>query len=215
MALRIDDLAGADAYVTTLAGDWNGTPRRIPLPGGGLAVGTVRDGGNCFNLNSLVQGEATAVLVQRPAGDRAIRRSDDRARPPRTHRPADRRFDGRLDRFRRPDQPAGRRGRRLCRSAARLPHRQYADRRSERASRRRRSHAGNLPGAAALSLRASGGRHVADQRQHPACPRCAPARHVRSGQGPAGPGTGADRVPSAGGLAHHVRFLAQRGAGRG
>ncbi|HEX8624599.1 MAG TPA: type II secretion system minor pseudopilin GspK [Allosphingosinicella sp.] len=67
MALRIDDLAGADAYVTTLAGGWNGTPRRIPLPGEGLAVGTVRDGGNCFNLNSLVQGEATTALVQRPA----------------------------------------------------------------------------------------------------------------------------------------------------
>jgi general secretion pathway protein K len=67
LALRIDDLAGADAYVTTLAGDWNGTPRRIPLPGEGLAVGTVSDGGNCFNLNSLVQGDVTATLIQRPA----------------------------------------------------------------------------------------------------------------------------------------------------
>ena len=67
LALRIDDLAGEDAYVTTLAGDWNGTARRIPLPGEGVAVGTIRDGGNCFNLNSLVQGEATAALVQRPA----------------------------------------------------------------------------------------------------------------------------------------------------
>ncbi len=67
LALRIDDLAGANAYVTTLAGDWNGTPRQIPLPGGGLASGTVRDGGNCFNLNSLVQGDVAASLVQRPA----------------------------------------------------------------------------------------------------------------------------------------------------
>jgi general secretion pathway protein K len=67
LALRIDDLSSADTYVTTLAGDWNGTARRIPLPSGGLAVGTVRDGGNCFNLNSLVQGEATSVLIQRPA----------------------------------------------------------------------------------------------------------------------------------------------------
>jgi general secretion pathway protein K len=67
LALRIDDLANEDAYVTTLAGDWNGTERRIPLPGEGLATGTVRDGGNCFNLNSLVQGEATTNLVQRPA----------------------------------------------------------------------------------------------------------------------------------------------------
>jgi len=67
LALRIDDLAGQDAYVTTLAGDWNGTPRRIPLPGEGLATGTVRDGGNCFNLNSLVQGDVATALVQRPA----------------------------------------------------------------------------------------------------------------------------------------------------
>ena len=67
MTLRIDDLAGSDAYVTTLAGGWNGTARRIPLPGGGLATGTVRDGGNCFNLNSLVQGDVAATLVQRPA----------------------------------------------------------------------------------------------------------------------------------------------------
>ena len=67
LALRIDDLAGEDAYVTTLAGDWNGTARRIPLPGEGLATGTIRDGGNCFNLNSLVQGDAAATLVQRPA----------------------------------------------------------------------------------------------------------------------------------------------------
>jgi general secretion pathway protein K len=67
LALRIDDLAAEDAYSTTLAGDWNGTARRIPLPGEGLAVGTIRDGGNCFNLNSLVQGEATTGLVRRPA----------------------------------------------------------------------------------------------------------------------------------------------------
>ena len=67
LALRIDDLAGQDAYVTTLAGNWNGTPRRIPLPGEGLATGTIRDGGNCFNLNSLVQGDVTSTLIQRPA----------------------------------------------------------------------------------------------------------------------------------------------------
>ena len=68
LALRIDDLAAEDPYVTTLAGDWNGTSRRIPLPGEGLAVGTIRDGGNCFNVNSLVQGNPQTALVQRPAG---------------------------------------------------------------------------------------------------------------------------------------------------
>ncbi|HEU0133736.1 MAG TPA: type II secretion system minor pseudopilin GspK [Allosphingosinicella sp.] len=67
LALRIDDLAGQDAYVTTLAGGWNGAARRIPLPGEGLVTGTIRDGGNCFNLNSLVQGDVAATLVQRPA----------------------------------------------------------------------------------------------------------------------------------------------------
>ncbi|HEX8126047.1 MAG TPA: type II secretion system minor pseudopilin GspK [Allosphingosinicella sp.] len=67
LTLRIDDLAGADAYVTTLAGDWNGRARQIPLPGEGLATATVRDGGNCFNLNSLVQGDPTSSLIQRPA----------------------------------------------------------------------------------------------------------------------------------------------------
>jgi general secretion pathway protein K len=66
LALRVDDLANEDE-VTTLAGDWNGTARRIPLPGDGLAVGTIRDGGNCFNLNSLVQGDVATTLVQRPA----------------------------------------------------------------------------------------------------------------------------------------------------
>ena len=67
LALRIDDLAAEDAYVTNLAGDWNGTARRIPLPGEGLATGIIRDGGNCFNLNSLVQGDPATTLVQRPA----------------------------------------------------------------------------------------------------------------------------------------------------
>ena len=68
LALRIDDLAGEDAYVTTLAGDWNGTPRRIPLPGEGSAEGTIRDASNCFNVNSLVEGDASQGLSRRPAG---------------------------------------------------------------------------------------------------------------------------------------------------
>lgn len=70
LALRVDDMIGADAEVTTLAGDWHGVARRIPLPGGGVADGTVRDGGNCFNLNSLVQGEPASVLMARPEGIR-------------------------------------------------------------------------------------------------------------------------------------------------
>ena len=66
LAMRADDLVAVNRDVTTLAGDWNGTERTIPLPGEGLAVGTIRDGGNCFNLNSLVQGEPPAALTQRP-----------------------------------------------------------------------------------------------------------------------------------------------------
>jgi general secretion pathway protein K len=68
LALRADDLVSANRDVTTLAGDWNGTLRRIPLPGEGLAEGTIRDAGNCFNLNSLVQGEPPARLAARPQG---------------------------------------------------------------------------------------------------------------------------------------------------
>jgi general secretion pathway protein K len=68
LALRIDDMQAQDANVTTLAGDWNGSVRRIPLPGDGLAEGAISDGGNCFNLNSVVQGAVETGLVPRPAG---------------------------------------------------------------------------------------------------------------------------------------------------
>ena len=68
LALRADDLVSENRDVTTLAGDWNGTLRRIPLPGEGVAEGTIRDSGNCFNLNSLVQGEPPARLAARPQG---------------------------------------------------------------------------------------------------------------------------------------------------
>jgi general secretion pathway protein K len=68
LALRADDLVAANRDVTTLEGDWNGTMRRIPLPGEGLAEGVIRDGGNCFNLNSLTQGEPPARLAARPQG---------------------------------------------------------------------------------------------------------------------------------------------------
>lgn len=68
LALRADDLVAESRDVTTLAGDWNGTLRRIPLPGDGLAEGTITDGGNCFNLNSLVQGAPPAALAPREQG---------------------------------------------------------------------------------------------------------------------------------------------------
>jgi general secretion pathway protein K len=50
---RIEDLVARDAAQTTLAGDWLGKPQTIPIPIGS-ATASVRDAGNCFNLNSLV-----------------------------------------------------------------------------------------------------------------------------------------------------------------
>ena len=52
-AARIEDLVARDAAQTTLSGDWLGKPQTIPIPVG-TATATVRDAGNCFNLNSLV-----------------------------------------------------------------------------------------------------------------------------------------------------------------
>ena len=65
--LKIGDLAAASPGKTTLAGDWMGTPQSIPVPGG-LAMARVTDGGNCFNLNSVVAGENEANLKVRPVG---------------------------------------------------------------------------------------------------------------------------------------------------
>jgi general secretion pathway protein K len=52
-AARLEDLIARDAAQTTLEGGWLGKPQRLPIPIG-MASATVRDGGNCFNLNSLV-----------------------------------------------------------------------------------------------------------------------------------------------------------------
>src|SRR3546814_11695946 len=57
LALRIDDLIAMSPERTTLAGGWNGETRRLPMPGGGLAEATDRDGGNCFNINRLADGQ--------------------------------------------------------------------------------------------------------------------------------------------------------------
>jgi len=54
---RIEDLLAARADRTTLAGNWLGTPQVMAVPGGSVTA-QVRDGGNCFNLNSLVMRSA-------------------------------------------------------------------------------------------------------------------------------------------------------------
>lgn len=65
--LRIGDLVAANPGKTTLAGNWMGTPQAIAVPGG-MATARVTDGGNCFNLNSVVAGENEADLKVRPVG---------------------------------------------------------------------------------------------------------------------------------------------------
>ncbi len=54
---------------TVNAGGWIGTPTVLPIDDGSGAVvtATVRDGGNCFNLNSVVAGTA-GDLAARPVG---------------------------------------------------------------------------------------------------------------------------------------------------
>ncbi|MFP5431590.1 MAG: type II secretion system minor pseudopilin GspK [Alphaproteobacteria bacterium] len=65
--MRIGDLVASNPARITLAGGWMGTPQSIPVPGG-IATARVTDGGNCFNLNSVVTGESEASLKVRPIG---------------------------------------------------------------------------------------------------------------------------------------------------
>ncbi len=65
--LRIADLLASNPAKITLRGDWHGTPQTIPVPGG-VATARVTDGGNCFNLNSVVSGSTEAALTARPVG---------------------------------------------------------------------------------------------------------------------------------------------------
>lgn len=65
--MRITDLAEADPLQTTTAGGWNGKRFNLPIPGG-VANARIRDGGNCFNLNSVVGGPAGTQLVPSPIG---------------------------------------------------------------------------------------------------------------------------------------------------
>ena len=65
--LIVNDLVTQDRTKTTLAGNWNGGVRRVPMPGGGIVEARLRDGGNCFNVNSVVQG-APDNLVRRGSG---------------------------------------------------------------------------------------------------------------------------------------------------
>lgn len=65
---RIEDLLALDQSQTTLAGDWMGIERSISLPDGASVQASVADGGNCFNLNGLVERQADGKLNERPSG---------------------------------------------------------------------------------------------------------------------------------------------------
>lgn len=67
LLLTIDDMLARGGARTTLAGGWNGASRRIPVAGG-VANARVRDGGNCLNLNSVVQSPDGMATAARPAG---------------------------------------------------------------------------------------------------------------------------------------------------
>jgi general secretion pathway protein K len=62
---RIDALVAVSPLRTTLAGGWQGRATVVPLPTGSARL-IVRDGGNCFNLNSLVVLSAGKALASRP-----------------------------------------------------------------------------------------------------------------------------------------------------
>ena len=59
---RIEDLLAADEK-KTLGASWAGLERTISLPDGGTVRARLEDGGNCFNLNSLVQRTQDGRLV--------------------------------------------------------------------------------------------------------------------------------------------------------
>jgi general secretion pathway protein K len=67
VTLTIDDLIARSPEYTTNAGNWNGSTRILPMPGGGTVEALIQDGSNCFNINSVAEGQPSA-LASRPAG---------------------------------------------------------------------------------------------------------------------------------------------------
>lgn len=62
----VEQLVAASPGRLTNIGEWNGREQSFPVPGG-LIRATLRDGGNCFNINSLVK-QSQEVLSPRPEG---------------------------------------------------------------------------------------------------------------------------------------------------
>ncbi|KAB7648992.1 type II secretion system minor pseudopilin GspK [Polymorphobacter fuscus] len=72
VAMKIEDLVTASPGRTTLVGGWQGRATVIPLPSGSAEI-RVRDGANCFNLNSLVMDSRDARASRPPAIDQLAR----------------------------------------------------------------------------------------------------------------------------------------------
>lgn len=61
-----EEIVSASPGRTINVGGWNGREQRFPVPGG-IVSATLADGGNCFNINSLVT-QQEAQLLARPEG---------------------------------------------------------------------------------------------------------------------------------------------------
>ncbi|MBV8972585.1 MAG: type II secretion system minor pseudopilin GspK [Sphingomonadaceae bacterium] len=66
--LAIDDQIARSPGLTNLDGGWNGAVRQLTMPNDATVQLRVRDGGNCFNVNSVVEGEQQSALIRRPSG---------------------------------------------------------------------------------------------------------------------------------------------------
>ena len=64
---RIGDLLQSNPAKTTLQGNWAGQPTEFPIDNG-IATAQLDDGGNCFNLNSLVIDDGQGGYAVRPEG---------------------------------------------------------------------------------------------------------------------------------------------------
>lgn len=64
---RIGDLLQRDATKTTLQGNWAGQPTEFPIDRG-IATAELNDGGNCFNLNSVVLDDGQGGYAVRLEG---------------------------------------------------------------------------------------------------------------------------------------------------
>jgi len=65
--IRIESVRKADPSRVSLAGGWSDRPFPLPIPDG-IATARVHDGGNCFNLNSLVVQTGVDTYTARTAG---------------------------------------------------------------------------------------------------------------------------------------------------